>query len=311
MIDDSEIHGVRDRVLMLRSLETLSGLQDVDLSVLAERMRLRYLEPGDVLFTEADIIEKLYFILEGTIRVERDGGAAVGVLHRGMVAGFFAALAGDHRGVEATVQEPTTAFELSLEVFVRALNRFPALMRHFIRLTADGLLVSRGYLPRDDKRATDSVPTIASRERTLAERILAFSQSASVLTSASLSALFEVVFQADEVRIPAGELLWQEGDPSTTTLAIDGGRVRCTCAAGDESEVRAPFLLGELDTLAGVPRPYSAVAETDLLALRIPRETFYSVVEAHPDVGTVLLSRLSADLLKFGWAGLGSFARAV
>ena len=311
MIDEDEIQGVRDRVLMLRSLQTLSGLQDVDLSVLAERMRLRYFEPGDVLFTEADIIEKVYFILEGAVRIERDGGATVGVLHRGTVAGFFAALAGDHRGLQATVQDSTTAFELSLEVFVRAMNRFPALMRHFIRLSANALLVSRGYLPRDDKKVADAAMTVVSRDRTLAERILAFSQSASVLTSASLSALFEVVFQADEVRVPAGELLWQEGDPPAMALAIDLGRVRCRCAAGGESEVRAPFLLGELDTLAGIPRPYSAVADTDLLALRIHRETVYSVIEAHPDVGTALLSRLSADMLKFGWTGFGSDARAV
>ena len=311
MIDDDEIQGVRDRVLMLRSLQTLSGLQDANLSVLAERMRLRYFEPGDVLFTEADIIEKVYFILEGAVRIERGGESTVGVLRRGTVAGFFAALAGDHRGLQATVQEPTTAFELSLDVFVRAMNRFPDLMRHFIGLTAHALLVSRGYLPRDDKEATDAAMTVVSRERTLAERILAFSQSASVLTSASLSALFEVVFQADEVRIAAGELLWREGDPPTMTMAIDEGRVRCTCVAGGESEVRAPFLLGELDTLAGIPRPYSAVAETGILALRIHRETFLSVIEAHPDVGTELLSRLSADMLKFGWTGFGSDTRAI
>ena len=68
-------------------------------------------------------------------------------------------------------------------------------------------------------------------------------------------------------------------------------------------------MLGRLETLAGVPRPYGAVAETDLLTLRIQRETWYSVLEAHPDVGMALLSRLSADMLEAGWAGLGTDMR--
>ena len=37
MIDENEIRGVRDRVLMLRSLDTLAELQDEDLSILALR----------------------------------------------------------------------------------------------------------------------------------------------------------------------------------------------------------------------------------------------------------------------------------
>ena len=306
MIHDSRIQGVRDRVLMLRSLDTLSGLQDTDLSVLAERMRLRHFEPGDVLFTEADNIDRVYFVMEGAFQVELPGAKnPVGIAHRGTVAGFFTALAGGERGVLLTVQQAMTAFELSLEVLISALRRFPALMQHFIRLSAQALLVSRGYLPSDGRAVDESGAWGGARERTLAERILAFSRMASLLAGTSLSALFEIVLQADEVRVPAGELLWREGDPPSAALAVDVGRVRCTSAAGGESVVHAPCLLGELDTLAGVSRPYTAVAETDLLALRIHREAFYAVIEAHPDAGMALLSKLSAGMVESGWAGFG------
>ena len=308
MIRDSEIRGVRDRVLMLHSLETLSGLQDEDLSILAERMRLRHFDVGDVLLDEQHAIESVYFILEGTVRIER-AGSTIGNLHRGTAAGFYALLAGDDRGVLATAQEPTTAFELSVGVLTRALHRFPTLLRHFTRLTASALLVSRGCLPIDDKQEEIPCGQPAERHRTLAERILAFSQSARVLPKVGLSAAFEMVLQATEERIDAGQTLWREGDTSTSALAIDQGRIRCSCASGRTSAICGPFMLGRLETLAGVPRPYGAVAETDLLALRIQRETWYSVLEAHPDVGMALLSRLSADMLEAGWAGLGTDMR--
>lgn len=309
MIDDGEIQGVRDRVLMLRSLNTLSGLPDTDLSVLAERMRLRRFDKGDVLFTEEDSIDAVYFILEGEVLIER-AGMTKGRLHRGTVAGFYAVLAGDNRSVHATVQRPVKAFELSVDVLYRAFNRFPALVRHFIHLSGAALLASRGQLPIDDKDEDFVCRPPTTRDRTFAERILAFSHSASVLRDTSLAALFEIVLQAEEVRIPAGETLWEEGDASTTMLRIDEGRVRCTCEAGGESLLCAPYLLGELETYAHVPRPYTAVVEADLLALRIHRETAYSVLESNPSVGMALLSRLARDMLAYGWAGLGDYEQA-
>lgn len=300
MIDGTSVHSVRDRALLLRSLESLKGLRDEELSILAERMRLRHFEPGDVIFTEADSIESVFFIMEGSVRIER-GGAHLGTLTRGKAVGLFAVLSGDDRGVHATVKEPAVTFELSVRVFNSALKRFPTLLRHFIRSVAGTLLASSGYLPAQDPSEWRESQSPLDRPRTLAERIMLAHRSIGAMAGGNLDAIFEIVRQMSEVHLSAGEHLWHLGDPSTASFFIDHGRVRCTGANGNEMVVGPPYILGRLEALAGRPRPYGAAAETDLTMLRIERETFLAVLESHADMGLALLSQLASSLMAIGW----------
>lgn len=300
MIDETSVHSVRDRALLLRSLESLKGLRDEELSILAERMRLRHFEPGDVIFTEADSIESVFLIIEGSVRIERSG-ARLGTLTRGKAVGLFAALSGDDRGVHATVEEPAVTFELSVRVFKSALKSYPTLLRHFIGSVAATLLASSGYLPAQDPSELHESQSRLDRPRTLAERIMLAHRSIGAMAGANLDAIFEIVRQRPEVYLPAGEQLWHIGDPSTGAFVIHDGRVRCTGANGTETVVAPPYILGRLEALAGRPRPYDAVAETDLTMLRIERETFLAVLESHADMGLALLSQLASSLMAIGW----------
>lgn len=302
MIDEANVRSVRDRALLLRSLESFKGLSDEDLSILAERMRLRNFEPGDVIFTEADPIESVFFIMEGTIRIERNG-VHIGTLTRGKAAGLFAVLAGDKRGVHATVEQPAVTFELSVRTLMSALKHYPTLLRHFIRTIADILLTSQGHLPTQDPPGWLESYRQLDRPRTLAERIMLAHRSIGVMVGANLDAIFEIVCQASEIHVPAGEHLWHLGDPSSASFVIDRGRIRCTAADGSQKVIAPPHVIGRLESLADHPRPYDAVAETDLKALRIDIETFLAVLESHPDVGLALISRLASSLMGIGWSG--------
>ena len=65
-----------------------------------------------------------------------------------------------------------------------------------------------------------------------------------LFAGASLEAAIEILRHAVGVRHPAGAILWRVGDPSTFTLRIDYGRVRCTNAAGRSVDVGAGFMTG-------------------------------------------------------------------
>jgi len=299
-IDEASVRSVRDRALLLRSLESLKGLRDEELSILAERMRLRHFEPGDVIFTEADRIESVFFIMEGSIRIEREG-AHLGTLTRGKAVGFFAVLAGDDRGVHATVEAPAVTFELSVRVLMSALKRYPPLLRHFIRSVAGTLLAASGYLPARDQSEWHEPDSPPDRPRTLVERAMLARRSIGVMVGANLDAIFEIVRQVSEVHVAAGERLWQLGDASDAVYVIDQGCVRCTGADGTETVVVPSYILGRLEAFAGRPRPYGAVAETDLKILRVEVETFLAVLESHSDMGLALLSQLASSLMAIGW----------
>jgi CRP-like cAMP-binding protein len=302
MIDEATVRSVRDRALLLRSLESFKGLSDEDLSILAERMRLRNFEQGDIILAEADPIESVFFIIEGRVRIERNG-AHLGTLTRGKAAGLFAVLAGDKHGVHATVEQATVTFELSVHTLMSALKRYPTLLRHFIRVAADILLASQGHFPTQDPPEWRESYSQPDRPLTLAERIMMAHRSIGVMVGANLDAVFEIVCLASEVHVPAGEFLWHRGDPSTASIVIDRGRVRCTAAEGSETVMAPPHVFGRLESLAERPRPYDAVAETDLKVLRIDIEIFLAVLESHPDVGLALISRLASSLMGIGWSG--------
>jgi len=304
MIDGTGLRGVRDRVLMLKSLHTLKDLQDEELSILAERMRLRRFETNDVIFEETDTIDSVFIVLEGAVRIER-GGNYLGTMDRGRAAGLLAVLAGDNRGVLATVLEPTVTFELAVPVLMRALTRFPTLLGRFIRIIAGTLLASRGELPRQGPSEWRDSEQRLLRPRTLAERMLLVRRSSGFFSDANLAAVYEVARRDAEVHLSAGEHLWDRGDPATAAFVIDFGRVKCTADDGTVATVASPYLLGDLEALASLPRPYAAVAETDVTLLRIERETFIAVVESHSDIGLTMLSRHSSELLEIGWATLG------
>lgn len=303
MIDETSVRSVRDRVLLLHSLESLKGLRDEDLSILAERMRLRRFEKGEVIFTEADPIDSVFLIMEGAIRIERDG-AHLGNLYRGKAVGLIAVLAGDNRGVHATVDEAAVTFELSVPVLMNALKRYPTLLRHFIRTLASLLLATHGHMPAQDPSEWRELPRAVNRSRTLTERIMLARSSMPVLEHANLDATFEIVRRATEVHVPAGEYLWRIGDTPNASIVIDHGRLRCTGGDGNVKVVAAPYILGRLEALAGRPRPYDAMAETDLILLRVEAETFLSVLDSHADVGLAALSLLASALMQGGWGAL-------
>ena len=102
----------------------------------------------------------------------------------------------------------------------------------------------------------------------------------------NLEPLMELARLAEEVRFESGEVIWRKGEPASYGLNIVHGIVRCTSddgrrvfRMGDDS------VLGYLDANAGGPRPYDAVTETRVVALRLTSEQILDVLEDHQEVG--------------------------
>jgi CRP-like cAMP-binding protein len=113
----------------------------------------------------------------------------------------------------------------------------------------------------------------------------------------NLEALVDMARGMKEVRYPAGHLLWSAADPSTHSLHIDAGCVRCTAPDGRSVLVGHGFTIGVLDVWGAHQRVYEARAETPLVAARIDFESFLALLEAHPEVGLELLRGFARVLL--------------
>jgi CRP-like cAMP-binding protein len=104
-------------------------------------------------------------------------------------------------------------------------------------------------------------------------------------------------------RFPKGELIFREGDPAETFLAIVEGRVKVFKAAPGGKEIILE-IFGAGDPLAAVAvyesrdLPASALALEDTECLALARTDFFALLEQHPALVRALLSGLTLRLIE-------------
>ena len=102
-------------------------------------------------------------------------------------------------------------------------------------------------------------------------------------------------------RFPRGELIFREGDPADTFLAIVEGRVKVFKAAPGGKEIILE-IFGKGDPLGAVAvyerrdLPAAALALEDTECLAIGRSDFFALLEQHPALVRALLSGLTLRL---------------
>lgn len=111
------------------------------------------------------------------------------------------------------------------------------------------------------------------------------------LDSAERAALAQVV---EAIRFPAGQILFDYGDPGDALFVIRSGRVEVFLT--DDTGTRIVLehhgpgdFFGEVGLLAPGPRTASAVAVEELAALRVDREDLEHLLRMHPTVALDLL----------------------
>ena len=286
--------GIRDRVLTLRSYAMFDGLDDDALMLLAEHGSPASYSDGDVISAEGETTRALCLIVEGKIRVSRQGQVLT-VRKAGEAYGGLPLLARVPSTLAVAVGN-TLTLEIPATAFEAALTQNFSLLRTTLRQLGSSVLAMRGNLPTapNPGSAVDE-GSYYDEPRTLVERLINLRQGN--FRHMNMEALIDLARSMVEQRLPAGTLLWSAGDPSTHALHVDVGRVRCTERDGRFATVGHGFTIGVLDVWSG-SRVYEARAETALITFRIDIENFLALLEAHPEVGLDLLRGFAQDLLQ-------------
>jgi hypothetical protein len=187
---------------------------------------------------------------------------------------------------------PEAAFRAALR------ESFP-FYRNSLRLTAMTLLKRRGNLPVSVARAKP--PEIGKRpERpaTLVERMMELRTRGGPFAAGNMDALTELARRTKQLEVPAGHTFWKLDEPATFSMRIVYGIVRCAAADGSEVRVGTEFVLGGMDAWSMLPRAYSAIAETDVVAYRTEVDELLEVLELQPDLALAMLATLARALIE-------------
>jgi CRP-like cAMP-binding protein len=297
MFIEAPLHGVRDRMLALRSLPNFGGLNDESIIQIAEHTRERRFAAGDELYREGEPVEKIYIIISGAVTTSKQGKTFMVITGNGAV-GILSTIAHDPTGWRAVADKDTLTLELPAQVFLSSLKEDFGLLRNALRIMSSMALEKRGKLPmRPEHAKPPELGVYPERDPTLIDTILALRTSAGPFMTANMDALFEVARRMSVHRYEAGQMLFDIGDPSTFSVRILYGKIRCTAASGDHVDVGSGMVLGAMDSWSALPRSYSARAETKVVAVKTPAEDFLSVLEMHPSLALGLLKGVASSLI--------------
>lgn len=292
MLTEVAFASLEARVRILRSMPDLLTVSPDTLTLLAEGARFRRYAADSPLWSQNDAVSTVLYVIDGCVRVERDG-RLLGMLDGRGAVGLISALAMGALGVTATALTNTVGLEIPADAMRLALQRDFGFTRMVLRSFTRTLLSRNHALPRSIEPPT--VGVFREDELTLVERIINLRKSP--LGRTNLDAIAEIASSVKEVRFKEGDLIWEIGDPAVNWLRIEYGLVRCETDTGESSIVGSEYHMGFLEPLAELPRTTTARAKTPVIGLRIELADWLSVVELHVSLAYTITSFLARAIL--------------
>ena len=291
-----------ERIVMLKGLPGLGDVPQEALEWFAASMKERVFKPGDELFAPGEDSSTSWLIVSGKVAMIR-GDETIATRGAGESLGWLELFVDGDQDWGAIARETTLVLELErdvlFELFEDHLHGFELLHAALRELASSWIVLAQAteggprttvisHPPHGYTLAEDADDPVDWVERMLYLRGLP------VFREANVDGLGELAKGLAVRRIPAGTQIWRPGalvDP----LHVLKGTVECRLD-GKMIEVHGPALLGFPHALAGVPQVDTAIAASDIVALRGNIELLLDVIEDNPMMGTSILSELARRL---------------
>lgn len=260
----------------LRRVPFLSALTEEVLDALAERLVLRHVAAGDVIYQPGDAGDALYLVSSGQVKIVEDGDS-IARLKQADFFGEMALLTGKTRAVTARAIMNSNLWVLHKTDFDDLAVRFPVL--------------SAAVNQALSQRLAEGAPAVSGHAEL--RRISLFG----VLTPAELE---DTASRLREVSFRANEVLYAEGTIGQEMYFLLDGQVKLVAQVGKKfvvlDMVRSGDFFGEMSLLTGNPRRSTAQAITDVKAWALGKDNFDLVMANYPHLSVALSRALGKRL---------------
>lgn len=299
MRDDSRgrLRANVERVLALRSFPGLASVDPAHLSVLADIAVERIIPEGSTLIAPGQPAKAMHLIRRGRVAALHDG-AAVRRYGPGEVVGAIATLSPHPTSQHVIAEAETRTFELERRALLDVLEDSFSLLHATLSGILRSTLQARLAIPENAGFSELTPEERPHSDLTLVERVL-FVRRLLTYGHARVEALAELSREMRRVDFSPGSILWESGEAASYALLLWSGTVHCTTSNGQSFRFGPDSVVGGIDSIAGEPRWFRAVAETPVLALRSDTTHLFDVLEDHPDMGLDMLraaARILAEL---------------
>ena len=293
-----------ERLLRLRALPAFSKMTDAELSVIAHHVEEVDFEPGDILIREGNLVQHTLAILEGEVEVLR-GGVVITPSSRKNGVGSLNMIARYHAEHQIRAVTHLRALAIKYDRLLELMEDTFTILTHLLNVLADATVetyceMDVDFHAPDRLRPKPSWLRIDGRPLDLVERILSIRQIPAFARS-SLDSVSHYAGMLEQIQFPAGTVLWEEGSPCYHYLHVVDGVVRGNRQGADGvlrfSTPSMPGFFGAISDRHD--RWYTAVAETDLIALRADREVLPDILEDNFEMASLFVTLVARRLVRF------------
>lgn len=298
-----------ERIIALRCFPGFARLRTQELAAIAAFAEERFFPKGSVLVEPGRPSQDIFLLVEGSVG-EFEAGVEVRRWGSQDAIGGMAAMTQDAHGQHYVALDDTEAFSLNYEDMIDVFEDHFSILVEVLGGMARALLDTRRALgfdagyepPLESERAPHSLPRLSLVEKILMMRNL------QDLGKQDVEVAAEIARNAAEWRYPAGAELWATGDPADHYLFVVAGCV-VGLVPGEETapdeparpeqrlRLGASSSIGIMDAIAGIPRWYHAVAETDVVVLRVEISDLLDILEDHTELALNMLRMLASTVL--------------
>jgi len=291
---------ITERMLHLRQIPVAAILPTAILRLLAGAMRARTIRPGRSLAKQGTPVDALVLLTEGSVMLRRND-EPYGELRAPQTMGFLSILARTDAPWDATTLVESRAYEIETDTLLDLFADHFELVEATARYLAERLWFEFQELPAQMLGIPSvELGPIPARRVDIVERVL-YLRKTSGFATANVNALAAMARQLEEVRFPAGTVIWKAGDPGDRVITLLEGSVRCEVPDGRAFTYGPGVGMGGVDSLADRPRWFSATAETPVVGLSGHSEDLLDLFEQQHRLAMdfiAMLSRAQAGLLE-------------
>ena len=221
-----------------------------------------HLESGDTLITQGDVSDTVYLLLEGSLQVSRDLDGVTAVIAHvaepGSIIGEMVAIGGGRRTATVTANDRSELLAVAVSDFAALLDEDPRLVDLLVQVAI--------------KRAEEG-----ELAELLADHFGLVDEDTLVATCSAVA----------WNRLSAGDVLFREGDDSSSVYFVVRGRLTTTRSDPVEGQVKVGEVgrgdvVGEIGLLQHQPRSGTVTATRDTVVAEMAESTFLGLIDRQP-----------------------------
>jgi len=264
---------VQERAAVLSRVRFFAGLPRPALLAIASHLREQPVEADTTVVTADEVGDQFYLVRSGRLQAVSRDGRVLGTILAGEGFGEMALLDRKPRGATVQALEPCVLWSLD--------------RGHFERWVRDRYEIAARIRSSAEERAElAALPFFRGLDALELDRI-----AARLVTR----------------RVPAGQVVFSEGDPGDRYYVIREGQAEVRIAGAFVRKLARGDGFGELSLLLGEPRSATVTALTDLALAGLGREDFLRLVRSSGEKAGEFRARTA----HYVGVGLGSETRGV